>query len=92
LGFFDEQKLFSKQIKFVSSKFCFIGSITCIYSLDSLADFGFFLLLQVAWQPWTQNITWRRLDPRRVKVIDYLWEIKAAQLEAVFSLEGQIIK
>jgi hypothetical protein len=59
------------------------------YILDSLADFGFFLLLQVAWQPWTQNITWRRLDPRRVKVIDSLWEIKAAQLEPVFSLEGQ---
>ena len=29
------------------------------------------LMRQVAWQPWRQNITCKRLDRRRVKVIGY---------------------
>ena len=47
--------------------------------------------MQVAWQPWKQNITCKRLNHGRVKVIDYLgcaWDIKVAQLGAIFN-QGQ---
>jgi hypothetical protein len=50
-------------------------------------------MMQVAWQPWKQSITCKRLDHRRVKVIDYLGcacDLKDAQLEAIF-IQGQRI-
>ena len=50
------------------------------------------MMMQVAWQPWKQNITCKRLDHRRGKVIDYLGcakDSKDAELGAIFNQEGQ---
>ena len=52
------------------------------------------LMMQVAWQLWTQNITCKRLDRRRVKGIDYLGcaaDLKANQLEAIFNQGYRIV-